>query len=136
MPQPSSPPGPLPPGSLRLPGYNADSAEGVSYTIDLSQPVGSRIRDLAFRGAPLDPAQKLRVAINNYRYTGGGNYSVYKNLPVLYRSPQEIRGLLIEYLARTKTIPSRSADNWKIVPPDALAAILAAAREDSADSTR
>jgi 2',3'-cyclic-nucleotide 2'-phosphodiesterase/3'-nucleotidase len=128
---------PAPAGArLRLPGYNADSAEGVSYTMDLAQPVGSRIRDLAFRGAPLDPAQKLRVAINNYRYTGGGGYSVYKGLPVLFRSSQEIRDLLIEYLTRTKKIPSRSADNWKIVPPDALAAILAAAREDSADATR
>jgi len=121
---------------LRLPGYNADSAEGVSYTMDLAQPVGSRIRDLAFRGAPLDPAQKLRVAINNYRYTGGGGYSVYKGLPALYRSSQEIRDLLIEYLTRTKKIPSRSGDNWKIVPPDALAAILAAAREDAADAAR
>ena len=54
----------------------------MSYEIDLTRPVGDRIRDLQFHGKPLDPAQTLRVAINNYRYTGGGGYSVYKGLPV------------------------------------------------------
>jgi 2',3'-cyclic-nucleotide 2'-phosphodiesterase/3'-nucleotidase len=61
----------------KLPDYNSDNAEGVSYVIDLTQPVGERIRNLTYKGSPLDPAQKLRVAINNDRYTGGGGYSVY-----------------------------------------------------------
>ena len=111
----------------RLPGYNADSAEGVSYVIDLTQPVGQRIRDLTFRGKPLDPGQQLRVAINNYRYTGGGRYSVYQGLPVVYRSPVEIRELMIDYLSRTHAIPAVADGNWKIVPPEALAAIEKAA---------
>jgi 2',3'-cyclic-nucleotide 2'-phosphodiesterase (5'-nucleotidase family) len=63
---------------LKLPGYEADSAEGVSYVVDLTQPAGVRIRGLTYKGKPLDPAQKLRVAINNYRYTGGGGYHVYQ----------------------------------------------------------
>ncbi len=104
---------PVPEGeSIRLPGYNADSAEGVSYVIDLTQPVGQRIRDLTFRGKPLEPAQQLRVAINNYRYTGGGRYSVYQGLPVVYRSPVEIRELMIDYLSRTKNIPS--GGRWQL----------------------
>jgi 2',3'-cyclic-nucleotide 2'-phosphodiesterase/3'-nucleotidase len=122
--------------SIRLPGYNADSAEGVSYVIDLTQPVGQRIRDLTFRGKPLEPAQQLRVAINNYRYTGGGRYSVYQGLPVVYRSPVEIRELMIDYLSRTKNIPSAADGNWKIVPPEALAAIEKAADEDANEHSR
>lgn len=115
----------------RLPGYNADSAEGVSYEIDLTQPVGSRIRGLAFRGAPLEPTQSLRVAINNYRYTGGGGYSVYKGLPIVERSSDEIRELLIDYLTKTKKIPTQADGNWKIEPHDALDAILKAAEDES-----
>jgi 2',3'-cyclic-nucleotide 2'-phosphodiesterase/3'-nucleotidase len=128
---------PTPPGQkLQLPGYNADSAAGVSYAIDLTQPVGRRIRDLQFRGQPLDPARKLRVAINNYRYTGGGGYQVYKGLPIVYRSPQDIRELLIQYLERTKKFPVEAAGNWKIIPPEALDAIKNAADTDAREHSR
>ncbi len=124
---------PAAPGErLRLPGYNADSAEGVSYVMDLTQPVGQRIRDLRFRGESLDPNAKFRVAINNYRYTGGGRYDVYKGLPVVYRSAEEIRDLIIEYVTRTSAIPTTADDNWRIEPREALEAILREAREREA----
>ena len=128
---------PVPAGqTLQLPGYNADSAAGVSYVIDLTQPVGRRIRDLQFHGQPLDPAKKLRVAINNYRYTGGGGYQVYKGLPTVYQSSAPIRDLLIAYLQRTRQIPQVPNGNWKIVPPEALDAIKKAADADLRDHSR
>lgn len=123
---------PLPAGQdLRLPGYNADSAHGVSYVIDLTQPVGQRIRDLTFHGVPLASDQKLRAAINNYRYTGGGGYSVYQGLPIVYQSSEEVSELLVNFLRREKTIPTTVDGNWKIEPPEALAAIEKAADEES-----
>ena len=128
---------PAPAGKrMRLPGYNADSAEGVSYEMDLTKPVGSRIVNLEFHGKPLAASQKLRVAVNNYRYTGGGGYSVFydgastlsgfKPLPVAYRSDQEIRDLLIAYLRKVKTIPPADG-NWRIIPEAARKAIEAQA---------
>jgi 2',3'-cyclic-nucleotide 2'-phosphodiesterase/3'-nucleotidase len=114
---------------LRLPGYNADSAEGVHYIVDLTEPVGQRIREVSYKGKPLDATAKLRVAINNYRYTGGGHYAVYQGLPIVYRSPQEVRELIIEYVTRTGAIPTTADGNWKIVPREALQAILREARE-------
>ena len=113
----------------RLPGYSADAAEGVSYTMDLTQPVGQRIGGLTYKGKPLNPARKLRVAMNNYRYTGGGRYAVYKGLPVVYRSPQEIRELILEYVTRTGTIPTAADGNWRIVPHEAFEALVREARE-------
>jgi 2',3'-cyclic-nucleotide 2'-phosphodiesterase / 3'-nucleotidase len=107
---------------MRLPGYDADSAEGVRYEMDLSKPEGSRIVNLEFHGKPLSPAQKLRVAINNYRDTGGGGYWLYKDLPVVYRSKEEIRDLLIDYLKRTKQFPAADG-HWRIVPDAAREAI-------------
>ncbi len=113
----------------RLPGYNADNAQGVSYVIDLAQPVGDRIRELTYQGKPLDPEQKLRVATNNYRYAGGGQYDVFKGLPIVYRSAQEIRDLIIEYVLRTSLVPTDCDHNWKIVPPEALEAMLEEMRQ-------
>ncbi|HEV2615546.1 MAG TPA: 5'-nucleotidase C-terminal domain-containing protein [Candidatus Acidoferrales bacterium] len=107
---------------MRLPGYDADSAEGVAYEMDLTKPVGSRITNLTFHGAPISVTQKFRVAINNYRYTGGGGYSVFKGLPVAYRSTAEVRDLIIAYLEKTRKLPAADR-NWRIVPDAAREAI-------------
>jgi 2',3'-cyclic-nucleotide 2'-phosphodiesterase/3'-nucleotidase len=123
---------PLAPGQAqKLPSYNADQAYGVSYEVDLTKPVGQRVVNLQYKGKPLDPAQTLRVAINNYRYTGGGGYTVYKNLPVVYRSSEEIRELLIDYVTRAKEIPAQAADNWKMEPREAVVAIESASDANS-----
>jgi len=49
----------------------------------------------------------------------------------VYRSEDEISELLVNYLTRTKTVPVTADRNWKIEPPEALAAIEKAADEDS-----
>jgi 2',3'-cyclic-nucleotide 2'-phosphodiesterase/3'-nucleotidase len=121
---------------LKLPGYNADSAEGVSYEIDLTKPVGERVQNLTFQSKPLDASQQLRVAINNYRYTGGGGYSVYQGLPILEQPGIEIRDLLIDYLTRTGRISSDADGNWKIVPPEAVGAMEKQEREEVVDRSR
>jgi 2',3'-cyclic-nucleotide 2'-phosphodiesterase/3'-nucleotidase len=118
---------PLPSGEqLRLPDFSVDSAAGVNYTIDLRKPSGNRIVDLTYKGKPLSDAQKLRVAVNNYRYTGGGGYD-FKGLPIVFRSSEEIRELLIEHLTRTGVIPTAANHNWHIEPREAVEALRRAA---------
>jgi 2',3'-cyclic-nucleotide 2'-phosphodiesterase (5'-nucleotidase family) len=107
----------------KLPSYNADQAYGVTYEVDLTKPVGQRIVNLQFHGKPVDPAQVLRVATNNYRYTGGGGYSAFKGLPVVFTSSDEIRQIVIDYLTRTKEIPTEAVGNWKMEPREAVVAI-------------
>lgn len=100
----------------KIPSYNFDIAEGVTYDLNISKPFGQRIENLQFRGKPLLPEQKLRLATNNYRVNGGGGYVMYKGVPVVYRSSQEIRELIIDWVERHKTIPTEPTNNWKIVP--------------------
>jgi 2',3'-cyclic-nucleotide 2'-phosphodiesterase / 3'-nucleotidase len=100
----------------RIPGYNFDVAAGVSYEIDLTRPLGERIVNLRFGNQPLDPARKLRVAINNYRLNGGGGYTMYQGAPIVYRSSAEIRDLLIDWVERHHEIPSEPSNNWRILP--------------------
>jgi 2',3'-cyclic-nucleotide 2'-phosphodiesterase (5'-nucleotidase family) len=99
-----------------IPGYNFDIAEGVSYEIDLRRPIGDRIRNLTFKGEPLAPDRVLRVSINNYRYNGGGGYTMFKDAKVLDRSSTEIRDLIIDWVERHGEIPSEPSGNWRIVP--------------------
>lgn len=99
-----------------IPGYSYDMAEGVSYEIDLTKPYGERIRNLSYKGRPLAPDTKLRLATNNYRRNGGGGYTMLKNLPVLMRGSREIRDLIIEWVEKHGEIPATPTQNWRILP--------------------
>ena len=105
-------------------GYNYDMAGGVEYEIDLRQPVGQRIRNLRYHGQPLADDQKLRIAVNNYRYGGSGGYTMFKSSPVVWRSTDEIRDLIIEYYTEHKALPSRPMGSWKVVPESAARELL------------
>jgi len=99
----------------RIPGYNFDMAEGVTYDLDLTRPFGQRVQNLKFKGQPLGPTQKLRVVTNNYRVNGGGGYTMFKDAPVVYRSSEEVRELIIDWVERNKTVPTQASNNWRIV---------------------
>ena len=99
----------------RIPGYNFDVAEGVSYDIDLTKPIGQRIQNLKFKGQLLSPTQKLKVVTNNYRVNGGGGFTMFKNAPVVYRSSAEVRELIIDWVEKNKSIPTATNNNWRIV---------------------
>ena len=100
----------------KIPAYNFDIAEGVTYDLDISKPIGQRIQNLRFRGQPLSLSKKLRLATNNYRVNGGGGYTMYKAAPVVYRSSEEIREMIIDWVERNKTIPTKPNNNWRILP--------------------
>ncbi|MCS7026661.1 MAG: 5'-nucleotidase C-terminal domain-containing protein [Bryobacteraceae bacterium] len=118
-------------------GYNYDMAQGVDYEIDLTQPEGSRIRNLRYRGKPLEDLQPLRIALNNYRASGSGGYQMFRQARVVWKSGEDIRNLMIEYYRRQKKLPANADGNWKIVPESARKRLeteaLAEARPETKD---
>jgi 2',3'-cyclic-nucleotide 2'-phosphodiesterase/3'-nucleotidase len=100
----------------KIPGYNFDIAEGVSYDLDISKPVGQRIQNLRFHGQPLSMTQKLKLATNNYRVNGGGGYTMYRGAPEVFRSSEEIRELIIDWVEQHKQIPAEPTNNWRLLP--------------------
>ncbi|MCQ1946686.1 bifunctional UDP-sugar hydrolase/5'-nucleotidase [Arthrobacter sp. zg-Y1116] len=117
----TAPGAPVDPATLTnaggTPDYNYDMMSGVDYDIDISRPVGERIVNLSFNGAPVDPAQRFAVATNNYRQSGGGNFPHISTAPVLVNQQTEIRQLLIDYVVAQGTVdPADFAeDNWRLV---------------------
>jgi 2',3'-cyclic-nucleotide 2'-phosphodiesterase/3'-nucleotidase len=101
-------------------GYNYDMAQGVEYEIDLTQPAGRRIRNLRWHGKPLEDNQPLRIAVNNYRAGGSAGYSMFRDAAIVWRSPDEIRDLVIQYYSEHKTLPAHPDNNWRVVPEAAL----------------
>jgi 2',3'-cyclic-nucleotide 2'-phosphodiesterase/3'-nucleotidase len=112
--EPSCAQGPLVDRSVA--GYNCDTAQGVAYEVDLRRPLGSRVVNLRYRGAPLGDDERLRLAVNNYRAAGSAGYSMFRDARIVYRSGLEIRELMAEYFAGTK-LPEKPDGNWRLLPP-------------------
>lgn len=87
-------------------GYNFDmlTAADVRYEIDVTQPVGSRIRNLSWRGAPVAAGQEFIVATNNYRASGGGSFPGLDGSRTVIASPDTNRDVLVAYIKRIGTI--------------------------------
>ena len=97
------------------PGYLYDMFAGVDYEIDLSQPAGSRIKNVMFNGKPLEDDQIVKVAVNNYRYSsaikGQGLAAGKKE----WESSSSIRDMIVAYFAANSPVTPSVDNNWKIV---------------------
>jgi 2',3'-cyclic-nucleotide 2'-phosphodiesterase/3'-nucleotidase len=108
-------------------GYNYDMAQGVSYEIDLTQEPGRRIRNLRWRGHPLSPDQKLRIALNNYRAGGSAGYDMFRNAKIVWRSSEDLRALIVRYYTEKGQLPSQPDGNWRVQPEGARRRLKASA---------
>lgn len=108
-----------------FPGFNFDIVSGVDYTLDLSKPAGARVTKLEYKGRTVTPTDSFTLALNNYRQTGGGGYSMLSGAPVVYDRQQDIRQLLIDEVRRRGVITPADyfTRNWEIVPSSAVASL-------------
>ncbi|SMC24342.1 2',3'-cyclic-nucleotide 2'-phosphodiesterase / 3'-nucleotidase [Andreprevotia lacus DSM 23236] len=83
-----------------FPGYNFDmfTSKDISYEIDVTKPVGSRIGNLQYKGAPISDSAQFIVATNNYRASGGGNFPGLDGSKTIFASPDANRDVLIAYI--------------------------------------
>ncbi len=96
-------------------GFNYDTAEGISYQIDLTRPVGERLQHvrLSDTNEPIDRQRKFRVAVNSYR---AQQRRKRFRCPIVWKSNKEIRDLLVEYIREKKEIVDKPTQNWKLIP--------------------
>jgi 2',3'-cyclic-nucleotide 2'-phosphodiesterase (5'-nucleotidase family) len=111
-----------------VPGYNYDMVAGADYTIDVSEPAGSRITRLEVDGHPVRDDDSFTLALNNYRQSGGGGYAMLAGAPVLYESTADIRQLLIDEVRRRGTLEPADVftRNWELAPSAAVGAAFVA----------
>jgi 2',3'-cyclic-nucleotide 2'-phosphodiesterase / 3'-nucleotidase len=112
--------GPVTPITTTKPDYNYDVISGIGYEIDLSQPYGSRIKNLTYAGEPIALDAGFVVALNNYRQNGGGGFPHVATAPIVYNPLTEIREMIIDWVKDTGLIdPADFASvDWKLVYGD------------------
>lgn len=93
--------------------YNYDYYAGVSYTIDLSQPVGNRVSRVMVNGKPLED-RNYRVAMSNYRSTGTGGYEFFRECAITKVAQRDIQQAIVAYLKEEKElhIPKQGEINF------------------------
>ncbi|KQO32620.1 2', 3'-cyclic nucleotide 2'-phosphodiesterase [Acidovorax sp. Leaf84] len=95
-----------------FPGYNFDmfTTADVQYQIDVTQPVGSRIKNLTYLGKPIDVAQEFVIATNNYRATSGKSFiDKLDGSGTIWASPDANRDVVIDYIRKNPAV-TRSAN--------------------------
>jgi 2',3'-cyclic-nucleotide 2'-phosphodiesterase/3'-nucleotidase len=87
-------------------GYNFDlfTSPDISYEIDVTQAVNSRIKNLTYKGLAIDPSAYFIIATNNYRASGGGSFPGIDGSKTIYASPDANRDVLISYIKSAKNL--------------------------------
>ena len=102
-----------------FPGYNFDmfTTADVQYEIDVTQPVGGRIKNLTYLGKPIDVAQEFVIATNNYRATSGKSFiPKLDGSSAIWASPDANRDVVIGYVKQHPGITrsaNGSAKSWR-----------------------
>lgn len=107
-------------------GFNYDMFAGINYDIDITQEAGSRVKNLTFKGEPINDDEIYKLAVNNYRFGTLLSEGFATNEDVFYDSYEtmqdagRIRALIVKYIQEEKegkAVP-RVDNNWKIIGID------------------
>ena len=95
--------------------YNYDMLDGIAYTIQVSNPEGSRIVSLTRNGSPVKDNDEFTVVMNNYRASGGGNYDMLKNAETVQEISASMVDLIAEYIMKHKVIAFEDVHNIQVI---------------------
>lgn len=102
----------------KIRGYKYDMFQGVDYKIDISKPAGERIVDLKFKGEVVKPNDKLKLVVNDYRYSGLIAEGIISGEPIFDSDPVSARTFITRYIEEMETLEPKVDNNWEIIGAD------------------
>ena len=105
--------------------FNFDCAAGITYSVDVSKPAGSRVVvSTLSSGKPFSLDRKYKVAVNSYRGNGGGGHLTAgskiaeRDLAgrILSSTTKDLRYFMIKWIEKQGTIKPIPLENWKVIP--------------------
>ncbi len=91
--------------------YNYDMVDGVSYTIHVANPRGSRIADLKYQGRDVEDDDTFTIVVNNYRAAGGGGYMMVAKSDLVEDIQEEMVDTLMNYFQENSPVEVEHEDN-------------------------
>lgn len=107
--------------------FNFDSAAGIDYEVDVTKPIGERVRILRMSdGRPFDEKQWYKVAVNSYRGNGGGELltlgaGIDKDElkgRIISESEKDQRYYLMKEIEAAGSLNPKANGNWRFVPEE------------------
>lgn len=98
----------------RILSYNYDMWNGIQYTFDLRNPIGSRLVKAMYHGEPINPDSSYDIAVTSYR-SGGAFYNMFSPCQIIHDFPVKITDLMINDLLVKKSLRVESSNNFKII---------------------
>jgi 2',3'-cyclic-nucleotide 2'-phosphodiesterase/3'-nucleotidase len=89
--------------------YNYDMYSGCEYTIDVTKPVGQRVKLIDFNQDTID------IVVNNYRASNFAWYPMYEDKEVIKEITIDMVELLINYISENKHIVIDDNSKFKIL---------------------
>jgi 2',3'-cyclic-nucleotide 2'-phosphodiesterase/3'-nucleotidase len=83
--------------------YNYDYFSGITFEVDLKEPVGNRVKKILYKGEPL-LGRSLSLCMSDYRASGTGGYEVYRECRVIKRIGTEVPQMSLEYLRKHSVV--------------------------------
>jgi 2',3'-cyclic-nucleotide 2'-phosphodiesterase/3'-nucleotidase len=112
----------------KFPTYNFDVIQGgLTYAIDVTQPLGARISALRYAGKPVDDKQPFIVVTNNYRANGGGGFPGLDGKNIVLSAPDTNRDVLVAFIRAQGEITRDKFGvdrNWRFAPAKPAGQIL------------
>lgn len=95
--------------------FNYDMVDGCEYTIKVSNPMGSRITELTYKGQPVKDEDEFTLALNNYRAGCGGNFDMFKGCEVLLSLQDDMVETLSKYMKLHPIIEVDHKENIQVI---------------------
>ncbi|MDO5646689.1 5'-nucleotidase C-terminal domain-containing protein [Paracoccus sp. (in: a-proteobacteria)] len=127
-----------------FPAYNFDVIEGVTWSIDLSQPaqftvsgdrIGGpgRVRGLRWNGAEIDPDQRFAVATNSFRLARYGLYAdLVDRAQIIVEDGESMPDLLARYFRRRRRIAVPEMAHWLFRPMPGTSVVVRSSPDSAA----
>jgi 2',3'-cyclic-nucleotide 2'-phosphodiesterase / 3'-nucleotidase len=105
--------------------YNFDSAAGINYTVNVTQPRGHKINILGMSdGRPFEMRRTYTVVTNSYRSNGGGELLTKgAGIPqtelasrLIWSSDLDLRYYLMKAIEKNVTLNPVALNNWHFIP--------------------
>jgi len=88
----------------------------MTYSVNLTQPVNNRIKDLKINGKPFVGGTTYKVAVIASNLASSGRLSALSNIKIQTNTRKTLRDALIDKIKKSKTIQPNTAANWTLIP--------------------